>query len=137
MKRSDLRDIAFKIIYQYNFNNSLENIKDNFIDYKNVNFSEKDRQYVDDVIENYWKNKEKVNSLIKNSLSEDWEINRLSSVDLGILRLAITETLFIEDVSYKIAFDEAIQLSKKYSDDKSPGFINAVLADFLKTEGIS
>lgn len=137
MKRSDLRDIAFKIIYQYNFNNSLENIKDNFIDYKNVNFSEKDRQYVDDVIENYWKNKEKINSLIKNSLSEDWEINRLSSVDLGILRLAITETLFIEDVSYKIAFDEAIQLSKKYSDDKSPGFINAVLADFLKTEGIS
>lgn len=58
--------------------------------------------------------------------SENWEISRIDKVDLAILRLAIYEILF-DDVPKKVAINEAIELSKEYSSEKSYRFINAVL----------
>ncbi len=58
--------------------------------------------------------------------SENWEISRIDKVDLAILRLAIYEILF-DDVPTKVAINEAIELAKEYSSEKSYRFINAVL----------
>ncbi len=58
--------------------------------------------------------------------SEGWEISRIDKVDLAILRLAIYEMLF-DDVPTKVAINEAIELAKEYSSEKSYRFINAVL----------
>ena len=58
--------------------------------------------------------------------SENWEVSRIDKVDLAILRLAIYEILF-DDVPTKVAINEAIELAKEYSSEKSYRYINAVL----------
>ena len=63
----------------------------------------------------------------------NWKLDRISKVNLTILRLAVGEMLFIEDVPGGAAINEAIELTKKYSDDKSSSFINGVLDKILKT----
>jgi N utilization substance protein B len=68
---------------------------------------------------------------IDNILSETssgWKLNRMSKVDLTILRLAVYELRFDEDIPDKVAINEAVELGKKFGGDESPGFINGVLA---------
>ncbi len=70
-------------------------------------------------------NLDEINEKIKQN-SQGWDIERIDKVDLAILRLAIYEMLF-DDVPVKVAINEAIELSKEYSSEKSYRFINAVL----------
>ncbi|MDY2993900.1 transcription antitermination factor NusB, partial [Ligilactobacillus animalis] len=64
-------------------------------------------------------------------LSANWTLARLNRIDLLILRLAIYEMLYVDDVPAKVALDEALQLAKEFSDDKSRRFINGVLSNLL------
>lgn len=136
MKRSMLREITFQIIFQYVYMNNLFESKDLYLMEKNINLSEKDNSYVDEVISNIESNINDIDSLISDTLNKEWTIDRLSKVDLSILRLAITEIVYLK-IPYKVSVDEALEISKKYSDEKSPRFINAVLSDFLKAVDIS
>ena len=69
---------------------------------------------------------EDVDEIISNS-SKGWKINRLSKVDLNILRLAIYEIKYNESIPVNVSINEAINLAKKYSSDEAPAFINGVL----------
>ena len=60
--------------------------------------------------------------------SSGWKLNRMGKVDLTILRLAVYELRFDEDIPDKVAINEAVELAKKFGGDESPGFINGVLA---------
>lgn len=60
--------------------------------------------------------------------AEDWQIGRIGKPELAILRLAVYEMLYDEEVPYKVAINEAIELSKKYCNMETGGFINRVLA---------
>jgi N utilization substance protein B len=66
------------------------------------------------------------------SASENWRIDRLTYVDINILRIGIYEMLFSEDVPPKVAIDEAIEIGKKYGSEDSQDFINGVLDRVLK-----
>lgn len=136
MKRSELRELVFKAIFQSNFGNEPEEYIQNYLSEESTTLDENDAKYIDMVIAAYKQHQSKIDDYIKAALNEEWQIDRLSLVDLSILRLMITETVYIEDVHFKIAANEAIEIAKKYSDEKSPGFINAVFADFLKAENI-
>lgn len=59
--------------------------------------------------------------------AENWKINRISKMDLAILKIAIAEMLYIDDVPTGVAINEAVEISKKYSNEKSYKFINGVL----------
>jgi transcription antitermination factor NusB len=61
-----------------------------------------------------------------------WEISRLSSVDRNILRLAVYQLNFCRDIPPKVVINEAIELAKKFSTEKSPAFVNGVLDAVLK-----
>ncbi|MFZ5979183.1 MAG: transcription antitermination factor NusB, partial [Candidatus Zixiibacteriota bacterium] len=61
------------------------------------------------------------------SLSENWEIKRITCLDLIILRMAVVELKYIPDTPVKVALNEAIELAKKYSTGESPSFINGIL----------
>ena len=65
-----------------------------------------------------------------------WKLERLSRVSQAIMRLAIYEMLYREDVSYNIAINEAVELAKKFDHDKAPGFINGVLNSVATKEGL-
>lgn len=69
-----------------------------------------------------------------NESANGWKTKRMNKVDLAILRLALFEILLDEEVPEKVAFDEGIELAKKYSSDEAPSFINGVLAGIVKRD---
>jgi len=74
-------------------------------------------------------NKATIDELIEGALV-DWKLDRIGKTDLAVIRLAITEIKYIDDVPFKVATNEAIELSKVYGDDDSPKFINGLLKNF-------
>lgn len=78
-----------------------------------------------------WKNLEKCDELITGSTIK-WQFTRLSPVDKSILRLSVYQLKFCTDIPPKVVINEAIELAKKYSTDKSPAFVNGVLDAVLR-----
>lgn len=70
---------------------------------------------------------EEIDTILSEAAS-GWKLNRMGKVDLTILRLAVYEMRFDEDVPVKVAINEAVELAKIFGGDESPGFINGVLA---------
>lgn len=68
--------------------------------------------------------------------AKGWDIQRLVKMDKDVLRIAITELLFIKDAPMKVIVDEALELAKKYSTDESSSFINGILAKVIVENGI-
>ncbi len=66
------------------------------------------------------------------SLAENWEFKRIAEIDKIILRMAITEIDKMPDIPFKVTINEAIELAKKFSTEKSSGFINGILDNFHK-----
>lgn len=67
--------------------------------------------------------------------ARNWEIERMAIIDRNILRLAIFELLFLEEVPPKVSINEAIELAKKFGDTDSPRFVNGILDKVYKMEG--
>lgn len=63
-----------------------------------------------------------------NSVADKWKTERMTKVDLTIIRLASYEIIFDEEVPVGVAINEAVELAKRYGTDQSPSFVNAVLA---------
>ena len=85
-----------------------------------------DRIYMNIICEKLKENKEQIDGLI-NKYAKNWIVSRMPNVDLSILRLAICELIFMEEIPNKVSINEAIELAKLYCDDKSPKFINGIL----------
>ena len=69
--------------------------------------------------------------------SEGWKVSRMNRVDLCILRLAIYEMLYDNEIPYRVAINEAIELAKTFGGDESPSFINGILGNISKAKGLS
>lgn len=90
--------------------------------------------YLDRLVQGVNQTAEELDQRISHYLSEDWTLDRLARIDLAILRLAFYELLYVseDEVPSKVAVNEAVELAKTFSDDKSKQFINGVLAGLLK-----
>ena len=75
--------------------------------------------------------------LMIGSASENWALERISRIDRLLLRMALAEILAFEDIPVKVSINEAIELAKRYSVEKSPAFINGILDALVKREGMS
>ena len=128
MSRRDARDVAFKLIFSYNFD-KLKNM-DALQEYT-FEMDSDDKAYVEEVyngvISHY-------DSLIEeiSKHAEKFEVSRIFKVDLTVLLLAIYEIKFMQDIPFKVSVDEAINLAKKYSTEKSGKYINGILAKFAR-----
>ncbi|MDO4773172.1 MAG: transcription antitermination factor NusB [Bacillota bacterium] len=78
------------------------------------------------VLEIYLEHKSSIDQRIKDSL-RGWNMESIAKVELAILRLCLVEALYVEEVPYKVAINEAIEIAKLYADDKAPKFINGVI----------
>lgn len=132
MNRSTIRENAFKLIYSLEIQkyDNIEEQIDLFFESNEIN-DENAKKYIKDVILGIQKNKEKILDSIEKNLKEDWKLSRISKMDLSILELAIYEIEFSE-IPYKVAINEAVELAKKYGEDKSNKFVNGVLASIVK-----
>ncbi len=131
MNRSQSRDMAFKLLYEMEIQREEENEQiDLFIE--NNEITDKNTiEYLKDVVSGIDKNIEEINKLISENLKKDWEIERISKINLAILKLAIYEIKY-KKLPFKVAINEAVELAKKYGEDQAPNFINGVLASIVK-----
>ena len=93
------------------------------------------KEYLKDILFGVSENEEKINHLIKTNLKENWTIDRISKINLSLLKIAIYEMIYSK-IPYKVAINEVVELAKKYSDEQAQSFINGVLASIVKQEGL-
>ncbi len=131
MNISKMREYAFMLTYeleiQKEFNDETIDIffENNNIDDKNA------RKYVRKTVCGIKENEQKLEEIISEKLKAEWTLQRISKVNIALLKLAIYEMLYAE-VPYKVAINEVIELAKSYGEDNSPSFINGVLANVVK-----
>ena len=131
MKRREQREQIFALLFRVEFNTpeEMDEQVSMYVDeMKEVEpLSEKDEEYI---IGKYKKILERIEEIdgIFNEASKTWITSRMSRVDLTVLRLAVYEMKFDEDIPEKVAINEAVELAKKYGGDESPAFVNGVLA---------
>ncbi|WP_294376308.1 transcription antitermination factor NusB [uncultured Clostridium sp.] len=97
-----------------------------FVENYEGNIKEIDLTYVKRALIGIENNIEAIDEAISSNL-QNWKIDRISKVNLAILRLAAYEIIFDEDVPKNVAINEALEITRKYSDEKSVSFINGVL----------
>ena len=132
MKRSEAREQAFKLLY------SLQLIEDKDIEeqlnlfLEENNIVDKDAiDYIKDIIIGTNKNNSEIEKNISENIKADWDISRISKIDLTLLKLGIYEIVFSK-LPYKVVINEVVELAKKYGDDKSKSFVNGALAGVIK-----
>lgn len=132
MSRKIARELTFKVIFSFNFQNENEQIEsliDNLeSETKDINLE--DKEYIKSIVKGVIENKEQLDETIKKYL-KDWTMDRISKTDLAILRVAVYEILYREDIPYKVSINEAVELAKAFSDGASPSFVNGVLAGVI------
>jgi len=136
MDRTQIREQAFKLIYSLEIQKTdkLKEAIDLFIEANEIT-SKKAIDYIEDAILGIEDNKKEIDSKIEQNLKQEWKIERISKIDLSILRLAIYEILY-KEVPFKVAINEAVELAKKYGEDASKKFVNGILASVVKENNI-
>ncbi|EAE8882039.1 transcription antitermination factor NusB [Listeria monocytogenes] len=122
MKRREAREKALQALFQIELN---EMSLDQAI--KNIMEDEQD-DYMEKLVEGVMANKPEIDAIIEPNL-DNWRIDRLSKVDLSLLRLSVYEIKYLDDVPNRVSLNESIEIAKIYSDEKSSKFINGVLAN--------
>ncbi|MGU8235797.1 transcription antitermination factor NusB [Clostridium perfringens] len=132
MNRVKSREYLLQLAYQMEITSetALETFN-SFMENEDISKDDLDLAYIKSGLLGIEENKEKLDSLIESQLVK-WKLNRISKVNLSILRISAYEILFAEDVPGKVSINEAIELCKKYSDNKSVSFINGVLDKVYK-----
>lgn len=133
MNRKRSREIAMELLFGMTLSkNTLEETIETFIEDYEMSLDTIDLEYIKEILSKVEENKVIIDKKIEESLT-NWKLDRISKVNISILRLAIGEMLYIDDVPAKVAINEAIELTKKYSDEKSVSFINGVLDTAFKS----
>ena len=132
MTRSDMREHTFKILFRVPFHNKnelREQIDYYFDDLTDVN--EKDYEYIKNKALLVCELSDELDEKI-NSVSEGWPVDRIGKAELAIMRLAVYEMLYDDDIPVNVAINEAVELAKSYgSDDNAASFVNGVLAKLV------
>lgn len=130
MSRKLTREIVMNTLYQMEMHsNFCANdfnlyLADNILDDKELEFGKK-------VVSLFSENKETVDESVKTYL-KGWTLDRISKVDLSIIRVAVTEMLYLEELTTAISINEAVNLAKKYSDEESASFVNGILGELAR-----
>lgn len=86
--------------------------------------------YCRKLLKAYWERESEIDELIKKA-ADKWRLERMSAVDRSVLRLATTEMCYFPEVPPRVVLDEAIELAKSYSTEKSGAFVNGILDRIL------
>lgn len=130
MRRSELREHIFKMVFSYEFNSDSEMPEQMQLYFGQMEGGapeEADAEYIRTKALKVILKAEEADALI-NGHTKGWKTSRMNKVDLSILRLAVYEMKWDDDVPESVAINEAVELAKKYSGDDGPSFVNGVLA---------
>lgn len=132
MSRRELREQIFKFIFRVEFNTMEEMAEQEkfFFEDDELVIKEEDAAYISTKSNKILEKLEEIDEMI-NHQAKGWTTERMSKVDLTIIRLAVYEIKFDEDVPTGVAINEAVELAKKFGQEESSGFVNGVLAKFV------
>ena len=133
MNRSQSREQAFKLLYQIEIQKEISN-EDIALFFENNQIKSKEAMdYIEDVVKGTQKENKTIVKEIEKNLKQDWTIDRISKINLALLKLAIYEIKY-KNLPYKVVINEVVELAKKYGEETSKVFINGVLASVVKGE---
>lgn len=129
MSRKMARKNAFYLVFQIGFNaeEEREGMKKIFFDEMQEGISSVDKEFALSEANGVEKNLSEIDEII-NLYARSWSVERMSQVDLAILRLGVYEIKFSDDIPKSVAINEAVELAKEFSSDEAPKFINGILA---------
>ena len=126
MTRSKIRENVFKMLFRVEFHDKSELAEQmELLNDELTNPTDEEKQYIDEKCSAITE----LDALIDEK-STGWKTNRMAKVDLAIIRLAVYEIKFEDDIPTKVSINEAVELAKKYGADESGAFVNGVLAKF-------
>ncbi len=135
MSRRKARDITFKYIYSTLYGEGeVSDVLESIItaDVEEVETLQgEEKDYFNKVTEGLKAKEKQIDEMILSKL-KNWTIERIFKIDLAILRLAVYEIIYYEDMPPKVAVNEAVELAKKYGNDASSNFVNGVLREIIK-----
>lgn len=127
MKRTELRENIFKLLFVSMFAEKEEMPEQLKLYFEGMEkLAENDQTYMEEKVGNVLEKENEIDGIL-NGISKGWKTTRMSRVDLTILRLAVYEILFDEDVPTGVAINEAVELGKQFGGDDSAAFINGIL----------
>lgn len=132
MTRSEMREHVFKLIFRVPFHdkNELREQIDYYFDGL-TDVNEKDYEYIKNKALLVCELSDDIDEKI-NLVSEGWPVDRIGKAELAIMRLAVYEMLYDDDIPANVAINEAVELAKSYgSDDNAASFVNGVLAKLV------
>lgn len=135
MTRRNARELVMQMVYEGNFHEEAERERIIYDKIREIDDEEKKRnkvviEFIQSLYFGIFEHLKEIDELIEKSAT-NWSFARIAKVDLSILRLAIYELKFT-DVPQKVAVNEAVEIAKEYSTEKSPRFINGVLGSVIK-----
>ena len=133
MTRSELRENVFKIVFRVPFHETEEmgEQEKEYISDLDEPQKEKDIEYIKAKSSAIIDKLDEIDKLIEDA-SKGWSVKRIGRAELAILRVAVYEIKFDDDIPYKVAVNEAIELSKKYCEPEAGAFINGILSAFAE-----
>lgn len=130
-QRREARELALKCLHQWDQQpKEGEKLAEHLIERQAS--SAEEAAYCRRLLRAYWSDAAAIDEVIERA-TEKWKLSRLAVVDRAVLRLAATELLHFGDVPARVSLDEAIELAKRYSTEKSGAFVNGIL-DRILTE---
>ena len=132
MTRKEARENCFKLLFEYEVQKltageALELFYELTEDVKGQT------DYIDNTVKTAIENVDAIDAIIE-KFSKGWKVSRLAKVTLAVLRVAICEIMYMDDIADSIAINEAVEIAKIYGDEKSPKFVNGVLSSVYKSK---
>ncbi len=130
MGRRASRELAMKLLYQLEIQ---KDDKEEQIEtaLQQESLTKGDKDYIQTAVNGAYEKKEYIDKLIEEH-SRGWKLNRISKVNLSILRLGIYEICYFDDIPYNVTINEAVELAKKFSGEEDGAFINGILGKVQK-----
>lgn len=138
MTRSEGRNLAFELLYSLEIQKVGKEERQEQIQLflqENEIKEAKVTEYIKQTIDGIFLQEAEIEKMISQNLKEKWDIGRVSKVNLALLKLGIYEMVYSK-LPYKVVVNEVVVLAKKYGEDTSPSFVNGILANIIKQQGL-
>ncbi len=131
MTRQNAREIIMQILYQLDVNNEFD-VDEQGKYLENLEMG-KQEEYCRNLLSLVCNKKSEIDEKISANC-RNWTVSRMPKTDLAVLRLAVCEILFLDEMPDSVSINEAVELAKKYGDEKSSSYINGILGSISRSK---
>ena len=128
MRREDIREQTMQLIFQMDVAKDFDYSKLSVLEENSKILTKKQAITTLEAVRDHIEN---IDATISANI-DNWNFDRIAKVDLAVLRTAVAEILYVDDIPLSVSINEAVNLSKKFGDDKSYAFVNSVLSKISK-----